>query len=261
MRIAVTSGYRKSLHAAGLIAALHRRGHAVPLCLNVRMLNRGRLIYYVRQIGWRKLLSRFRQRSAADAGSPEIAPMLAWLAESGITTRSVADACRDAGTKLLDVADLNSPAALEALRAEKIDAVVYAGGGLLRKAFLEIPPRGVLNAHGGPLPRFRGMNAAEWSVLHGVAPVVTITQVDAGVDTGPILLERPIPLDKCATVAAMRGWGTRVGVEALLETVDLLQSGELTPRLQQKEDGRQYFVMAAPLLELVERKLAARNLY
>jgi folate-dependent phosphoribosylglycinamide formyltransferase PurN len=265
LRVAVTSGYRASLHATGLIHGLSARGHVVTLCLNVNVLNLRRWRAYARQLGWRKLWARFRQRHRLHAAGPEIEPMLHWLRERRIASRSVHAACRAVGARLVHVPSLNAPASIAALRAERPDVVVYAGGGILRQSFLDAAPGGVLNAHGGPLPRFRGMNAAEWALLHDVEPVVTIAWLDAGVDTGPVLLERPIPLARCESVAALRGWGTRVSVEALLDAVDGLARGPsrsavtqggLTPRPQVPEAGRQYFVMAPPLLELVERKLA-----
>ncbi len=262
MRIAVTSGYSKSLHAAALIIALKRAGHDVGLCLNVRLLSAGRLRFYARQLGWRRLWGKFRSRTRADAapktaGRGEIEPMRDWMRENRIEETNVPDACRASGTKLVNVADLNSPAAIAELKSYRPDLVVYAGGGIVRKPFLETPRIGVLNAHGGPLPRFRGMNAAEWSVLHGVPPSVCVIFLDAGIDTGPIVLEKPIPLEPCVDVPTLRGWGTRLSVVTLLEAVEMVAQSDFTPTPQDRSAGKQYFIMAAPMLPIVERRLAA----
>ncbi|GMU82747.1 MAG: hypothetical protein AMXMBFR47_26180 [Planctomycetota bacterium] len=262
MRIAVTSGYSKSLHAAALVVALKRAGHDVGLCLNVRVLSAGRLRFYTRQLGWRRLWSKFRSRTLDDAapktaGRGEIEPMRDWMRENRIEETNVPDACRASGTKLVNVADLNSPAAIAELKNYRPDLVVYAGGGIVRKPFLETPRIGVLNAHGGPLPRFRGMNAAEWSVLHGVPPSVCVIFLDAGIDTGPIVLEKPIPLEPCVDVPTLRGWGTRMSVVALLEAVEKVAQPDFTPTPQDKSAGKQYFIMAHAMLPIVERRLAA----
>jgi methionyl-tRNA formyltransferase len=111
----------------------------------------------------------------------------------------------------------------------------------------------VLNAHGGPLPAFRGMNAAEWALFHGIRPSVTVHWMDEGIDTGPILFERPIPVEPWRHIPAGRGVATRVSVEALLEAADGIAAGTLTATPQDPAAGRQYFVMAEPLLDVVER--------
>lgn len=262
MRIAVTSGYSKSLHAAALIIALKRAGHDVGLCLNVRLLSAGRLRFYARQLGWRRLWGKFRSRTRADAapktvGRGEIEPMRDWMRENRIEETNVPDACRASGTKLVNVANLNSAAAIAELKSYRPDLVVYAGGGIVRRPFLETPRIGVLNAHGGPLPRFRGMNAAEWSVLCGVPPSVCVIFLDAGIDTGPMVLETPIPLEPCVDVPTLRGWGTRMSVVALLEAVEKVAQPGFTPTPQDQSAGKQYFIMADPLLPIVERRLAS----
>lgn len=261
MRIAVTCGYPKSLHTIALLHQLAARGHQVVLCLRVRVLDYKRLRMYLRQLGWRKALTRARQklgrqaRVAAEAPG-ELAPMLEYLDEHGIASRSVGAACAAVGAREVVAASLNDAEVVQTVRAEKIDLIVYSGGGILRKPIIEAPARGVLNAHGGALPAFRGMNASEWSMLYGVRPVVTFHLIDTGIDTGPILFERPMPTDDWRGVPHMRGLGTRVGVEGLLDAVDMLAADKVQPRPQRREDGRQFFVMAAPLLEVLERRMA-----
>jgi len=256
VRIAVTAAYAKSLHAIGLIHGLAAAGHEVALALEVSVWNAARLRFYLRLLGWRKLLARARARMLGgrrdDDATPEVAPMREFLREREIRSQTVSQACRAVGARRLRVRSLNDAAAIHALRAAAPDLVVYAGGGILRRAFIQTPRLGVLNAHGGPLPAFRGMNAAEWALLHGTPPRVVTIFVDEGVDTGPLLMERPIPIAAGDGVARLRGVATRVSVEALLETVAELGRGERTARPQRPEDGRQHFVMAAPLVDVLD---------
>lgn len=259
VRIAVTCGYSKSLHAIALLHALRRQGHEVRLCLEVGAWNAARIRFYVRQIGWqrfvRKVRARLWARDRASGVASEVLPMRQFLSELGVHASSVAQACREVGATHARVPGLNHPRSLDALRQAGVDLVVYAGGGILRADFLRIPPKGVLNAHAAPLPAFRGMNSTEWALLYGVKPVVAVIQVDTGVDTGPILYEKPIPTAVCPDIASLRGVATRVSVEALLETVAQLNAGTLAPRPQEVQAGRQFFVMTEPLLELVEKWL------
>jgi folate-dependent phosphoribosylglycinamide formyltransferase PurN len=260
--VVVTAAYSKSLHAIALLEQLARAGHTVPLALEVSVFNWGRVRFYARQLGWTRFIGKIRARLAdgeardASAAPPEVAPMLEYVQRHGITSRSIADACRKAGAVHRRVSDLNEPAALDALRAAAADLVVYAGGGILRRAFIETPRLGVLNAHGGPLPEFRGMNAAEWALFYGRAPTVTIHYIDTGVDTGPMLFQRQIAVPAGGGIPRLRGEGTRAAVEALLDAVERIARGAAPTTAQRPADGRQHFVMAPPLLEILERWLA-----
>ena len=260
MRVAVTCGYGKSLHAIALIHELARRGHEVALTLEVSVWSVARLRSYLRQIGVRKLWSKVRAKLFAGRGGSvhagEVLPMLEYVREHGITSRSVAAATGSVGGRHKRVKNLNGLDALDALHVADVDVITYAGGGILRRPLIDLPRHGVLNAHGGPLPAFRGMNAAEWALFHGVRPTVTTHFIDAGVDTGPLLFERDIPAESWREIALGRGTATRVSVESLLEAVDRLAAGALDSKPQPPGTGRQFFVMADPLLEVLERWIA-----
>lgn len=259
MRVALTAGYARSLHTIALLHLIKARGHEVPLCLRAGFGWR-RIRRYVRQLGWGKFVAKARRRLSAassSSGAPdELTAMVRYLNEKSIADRTTTAACRAIGAREQVIRTFNDPATIEALRRERIDLVVYSGGGLLRQEFLQTPPLGVLNAHGGPLPAFRGMNAAEWALLHGVRPYVSVILLDSGIDTGDIVLERPMPLEPWQGVPGLRGEGTRVGVEALLDAVDLIASKTHQPKKQSAADGRLFHVMAAPLLEVLEARLS-----
>ena len=182
--------------------------------------------------------------------------MLNYLHERGIRSRSIAQVCRSTRARHVKVRTLNSPRALAALRLASTDLIVYAGGGILRRDCLAMPRLGVLNAHGGPLPRFRGMNSAEWALFFGAQPTVSVHYMDTGIDTGPVFFQVPIPLETISTIPDLRGVATRIGVEAILKTIDDLTRGPVDPIPQEKEEGRQFFVMADHLLEVVEQWFA-----
>jgi len=258
VRLAVTAAYGSSLHAVALLHELAAGGHDVALALQVGLFSPARLRAYARQLGWGKLSAKVRARLALGRFGPsdEIAPMREYLRARGIRSRTVARACRAVGAQYLRVSSLNAPRALRALREAAVDLVVYAGGGILRRDFIRTPRFGVLNAHGGPLPAFRGMNAGEWSLFYGVQPTVTVHFVDEGVDTGPMLLERPVDVPPGCTVPQLRGIATVVSVRALLEAVEQVAGARAQTTPQPPAAGRQHFVMAEPLVEVLERWLA-----
>ena len=84
--------------------------------------------------------------------------------------------------------------------------VVTAFGHILRRPLLEAPPLGCLNLHFSLLPRWRGVSPVQHAILHGDTWTgVTIMQMDAGVDTGPILAHEAVPIAPQETAGDLLG--------------------------------------------------------
>ena len=98
--------------------------------------------------------------------------------------------------------------------------VVVAYGLILPPEALAIPARGCLNIHGSLLPRWRGAAPIQRALLAGDATTgVTIMQMDAGLDTGPTLLERALPIAPTDTSATLHDALAKLGAAALLEAI------------------------------------------
>ena len=117
----------------------------------------------------------------------------------------------------------NDPAAQAAFAALRLDAAVVAAYGLiLPSAMLQAPRRGCLNIHASLLPRWRGAAPIQAAVLADDAETgVTIMQMDAGLDTGPMLLREAVPITATTTAAALHDvlaeMGSRLILRALAE--------------------------------------------
>src|SRR5690242_4420998 len=115
------------------------------------------------------------------------------------------------------------PDAQAAFAALDLDvAVVAAYGLILPQAMLDAPRRGCLNIHASLLPRWRGAAPIQAAVLAGDADTgVTIMKMDAGLDTGPMLLREAVPITPTTTSAALHDvlaeLGARLIVRALVE--------------------------------------------
>jgi methionyl-tRNA formyltransferase len=108
----------------------------------------------------------------------------------------VALAARELGLPVFQPPTLRDPAVVEQLAALRPDASVLAAyGEILRKKVLAIAPLGVLNIHPSLLPRWRGPSPVAGAILAGdVATGVSLMLLDAGMDSGPLLAQRTIPL-------------------------------------------------------------------
>ncbi|SEO57135.1 methionyl-tRNA formyltransferase [Salinihabitans flavidus] len=127
-------------------------------------------------------------------------------------------------------------AAFAALRAEV--AVVVAYGLILPQPILDAPERGCLNIHASLLPRWRGAAPIQRAIMAGDAETgVCIMQMEAGLDTGPVLLRRATPIGPHDTAESLHDRLSRLGAEAITDALDRLD--ELTP-MPQPETGVTY---------------------
>ncbi len=134
--------------------------------------------------------------------------------------------------------DPGEPAAVAALKADA--AVVAAYGLLLPKAVLDTPRLGCLNVHASLLPRWRGAAPIQRALLAGDRETgITIMRMDEGLDTGPILLQRAAPIGPAMTAAALHDTLTVLGATLIVEALDGVAAGTLTP-VPQPNDGVTY---------------------
>ncbi|GHD99101.1 methionyl-tRNA formyltransferase [Defluviimonas sp. 20V17] len=117
-------------------------------------------------------------------------------------------------------------------------AVVVAYGLILPQAVLDAPRHGCLNIHASLLPRWRGAAPIHRAIMAGDAETgICVMQMEAGLDTGPVLLRRATPIGPEETTADLHDRLSALGAEAIVEALDRLDS--LTP-VPQPEEGVTY---------------------
>ena len=126
-------------------------------------------------------------------------------------------------------ASFKTPDALEMLRAAQVDLlVVVAYGLILPAAVLGIPARGCLNIHASLLPRWRGAAPIQRALLAGDPRTgVTIMRMEAGLDTGPMLLSRSIPINARDNAKSLHDKLASLGALLIEESLQALGSGAL----------------------------------
>ena len=111
--------------------------------------------------------------------------------------------------------------------------VVAAYGLLLPVEILAVPPLGCVNVHASLLPRWRGAAPIPRAILAGDRVTgVTLMQMEAGLDTGPILAARETPIGERETAGQLHDRLAALGAELLIETLDRLEAGTVTPEPQ-----------------------------
>jgi methionyl-tRNA formyltransferase len=147
---------------------------------------------------------------------------------------AVKQLAQGAGLPLHQPRSLKDAEALEPLRVARADVmVVVAYGLILPQAALDIPKRGALNIHGSLLPRWRGAAPIQRALLAGDTQTgVSIMQMDAGLDTGPVLLERAIAIGPADTAGTLHDKLAELGAELVVTALDDIEAGRAAPKPQ-----------------------------
>jgi methionyl-tRNA formyltransferase len=149
----------------------------------------------------------------------------------------------------------------EAFAALKLDlAVVAAYGLILPQPILDAPRLGCLNIHGSLLPRWRGAAPVQRAILAGDRETgITIMRMDAGLDTGPMLLKGAVPIGRWTTSVQLFDQLADLGAELIVEAVARLEKGDL-PDIPQPEDGVTYAAKLDRADGLIDWTLPAADL-
>jgi methionyl-tRNA formyltransferase len=218
-------------------------------------------------------------------GTPRFAvPTLKKLVETGFTVHLVVtqpDKPRGRGLELAasPVKEYALNLALPILQPDKIrnnetfrsqlaelkpDAIIVVGyGRMLPQWMIDLPPLGNLNLHASLLPKYRGAAPIQWAIASGETVTgVTSMRIDAGLDTGEILLQKEILIARNDTTETLAPHLAVVGADLMVETLRGLEAGAIQPRPQdhsqatfapilKKEDGSIDF--NRPVVETVNR--------
>jgi methionyl-tRNA formyltransferase len=167
-----------------------------------------------------------------------------------------------AGLVLFQPRRLRSPFAKAFLSQYKPDAIaVVAYGHIIPQWLIDLPRLGCINVHASLLPRYRGAAPIPWAIVRGEkATGVTTMKIDAGLDTGDILLARETGIQPEDTSESLADRLSLMGAGLLVETLRRLERGEIRQRPQdhaqatlapmlKKEDGLIDWSRAADVIE------------
>lgn len=163
---------------------------------------------------------------------------------NGISFSPVKKIAMDAGIQVLQPEKASSEEFAGVLREIGPDAiVVVAFGQILRKNILELPKYGCINVHGSLLPKYRGASPIQWAVINGDKETgVTIMHMDAGIDTGDMILQEKIELAEDETAGSLFDRIAEMSGPVLLKALDEIEAGT-AKRVKQDDDQASYVGM------------------
>jgi methionyl-tRNA formyltransferase len=138
-----------------------------------------------------------------------------------IASPAVAVTAKELGLPVIQPKSARTGELERALRESGAEvAVVVAYGKILPRAVLDAAPRGCVNVHGSLLPKYRGAAPVQWAVIDGEKETgVCIMQLDEGMDTGPVLLEKRVPIYAYETSGELLARLAPIGADALLDVL------------------------------------------
>ena len=178
-----------------------------------------------------------------------------------LTPSPVKVVAEEKGIKVYQPLKVRDEEFVKTLRAYNPDViVVVAFGQIIPLSILKMPKYGCVNIHGSLLPKYRGAAPIQWAVLDGEKETgITTILMDEGIDTGDILLKKTIKIDTDETSGSLFDKLMALGAETILETLDELEKGNLTPT-KQGESPTAYAKMLTKAMGLIVFTKPAKEL-
>lgn len=136
---------------------------------------------------------------------------------------------------------LNKPDSLDLLNKYKPDLLIsIAGNEIFKKPLIDLAPKGCLNLHTALLPKYRGLMPSFWVLKNQEKETgVSIFFVDEGIDSGPILVQKTIPLEGLSQTALIK-ISKKIGMEAIIESIEKIHNGDIET-MPNNNDQKSYF--------------------
>ncbi len=160
-------------------------------------------------------------------------------------------AAEAAGIDVMQPEKVREPEFLETVRSIAPDLLLVAAfGQILPQSLLDIPSIMPINIHGSLLPALRGAAPIQWAIIQRLSRTgITIMQMDAGMDTGPMLLQEALEIGADETFGRLYQRMADLGAKLIIQALDLLAAGELKT-IPQPQDG---ITMAPPIKKEMAR--------
>lgn len=142
------------------------------------------------------------------------------------------------------------------LRELKLDVGLHKSGSIYSSSTIECFRLGILNAHIGLLPKYRGRSVMEWSLVQGDPAGISVFFVDAGIDTGDrIVLSETVDISHCQTIAEAKQYLFDCDARFYRRAIEKLQQDETKFQVNDGS-GKRYYVMSKLFQEVAQKSLS-----
>ena len=260
MEILLTCGYNNSRHSLAVLELMRRKDIKVQKCVIINAFSVNRLKYYFKQLDFKEFKKKaidriFSNLVSSKKLSDEIKYVNTFLQEKEIDCLSISDYCKKNNISFIKAHSLSESSVISFI--ENVDLVIYTGGGIIKKNFLEKINIGVLNCHAGKLPEIRGTNSGEWSIFLNIPLANSLNFMVRKIDMGPILNIIQKDYSECETIDQIRGKAINYTITDLVNTTLDIIKGNYRLIEQKPEEGKQYYTMH-PILKNITNQMLKR---
>ncbi len=252
--VVITAGFGKSKYAIAIAQLLRQKGIPVKGFIVVSPYSPKRLRKYLKKRGFSFLKEALHRLAGQGTAITDRSHLDAFMQNHDIHYRSVKAWAAEHAVDILNVNSLNEDKTVIFLKKQSPQWLIYGGGGIIKEKLIKAINGRILNAHQGPLPEIRGMNAAEWAILLNKAQEVTIHLIDRGIDTGKIITSRAFSLRKGESISAIRDKAKIKCIEALVEVASNKSLTNYTLR-NNNAQHRQCYILSPVMKGLLHQKV------
>ena len=254
-KVVITAGFDKSIFAICVAELLRRKNIEIVGIVVVNPFTAKRVINTLQKRGFQFIKEAIpRLLGKNQTANSGFSPISEYQKSNNIEHNSLKKWARSNDVPYQLVPSINHTECEQFLKSKNPNYLIYGGGGIIRDNIIDAVKENILNAHLGPLPEIRGMNAIEWSVLLNERKEITIHYIDHGIDTGKIIKSYPVDIKKRDTVEIIREKAKVSGMKGLIDVVVNDQANK--SRLKKNSDEhRQCFVLSNTMKSLLEFKM------
>ena len=180
--------------------------------------------------------------------------------ESKLNENSLQELCKTNEIRYKKVISPNDKDSINFLNQQNPNLIVSIGSVILKEEFIDIPSIGILNVHMGILPEYRGIGVTEWPIIEAesleqIKLGITLHFIERGVDTGPIILKKPIPLKQDDSVSDLDIRYLPEMVKLMVSGITLVRDEELKSINQERNQGKQYYSLHHRMKTVAQKRL------
>jgi methionyl-tRNA formyltransferase len=141
---------------------------------------------------------------------------------------------KEIGCECIVIEEINKSELIDIIRKTNPDVAISINWKtIIREDLINIFPNGIINAHAGDLPRYRGNAVPNWAVISGESEIVaTLHQMDTGLDSGPILLKRHFPISESTHIGSIYTFLEENIPEMFVEVIERIHNNSISPQKQ-----------------------------
>ena len=135
------------------------------------------------------------------------------------------------------------------------DYIVLGNARILKSNIIQIPKKGILNAHPAILPKYQGLDCVGWSILNADSVGATSHFIDEGIDSGPIVLQEIVDYSNCRSLLEVRIMVMKKCAELIAKSIIGLESGNLIAVKQNTSSDHTYPLLSAEQIKQINNIL------